>query len=379
LRAHNLSWTADTGWTPVANTATKPGFVLFFGERNSLESGERFFELKAMHPKAIVLGCSTGGQIIADEVTDDTITALAIEFDKTAIRLAADMDASGDSFSRGQRLGRQLSHPDLKHIFILADGTYNNGSELVRGLTEAVGPLPTITGGLAGDGPRFERTLVCADAPPTSSCVAVVGFYGDALVIGHSSRGGWDEFGPKRSVTRSKGNIVFELDGEPILDLYKRYLGSEANGLPGTGLLYPLSIFDPASPSHRVVRTILGINEMDNSMTFAGDVPQGFSAQLMQGRFDRLADAAGEATRRAFAKHVDLDCDMAAIFVSCVGRRILMGQNIIDEAIAAQSATLPRSRSIGFYSYGEICPHDVSGLCGLHNQSMTVTTLSERG
>ncbi len=378
MRAANLRWTAEEGWTTSGEILGPIGFVLFFGERKILESGDRFNDLKSKFPGAIVAGCSSGGQIMGDDVSDDSVVAVAMAFERTSVRLAVTHAGDNESFSHGRQLGAHLLDPALRHVFLIANGTHTNGSALVRGLVSAIGDGPTISGGLAGDGARFEKTLVCADAAPSEACIAAIGFYGDALVIGNGSFGGWDEFGPNRKVTRSIGNVVYELDGEPVLDLYKRYLGQEAEGLPGSGLLYPLSIVDPASPTHRVVRTILGINEIDKSMTFAGDVPTGFTAQLMQGRFDRLADAAGAASRRAFSQHVDRHGDIAAVYVSCVGRRILMGQNIIDETIAAQSAALPDSKSIGFYSYGEICPDNETGTCELHNQTMAVTTFSER-
>ncbi len=91
--------------------------------------------------------------------------------------------------------------------------------------------------------------------------VAAVGFYGSAIRIGHGSAGGWDEFGPRRRITRSRGNVLFEFDGGPALDLYERYLGAEeARGLPGSGLLFPLRIFDPERPDHDIVRTILAVD-----------------------------------------------------------------------------------------------------------------------
>jgi len=114
------------------------------------------------------------------------------------------------------------------------------------------------------------------------------------------------------------------------------------------------------------------------SMTFAGDVPQGWTAQLMRGNFDRLAEGAADAARQA---RTGLDASEQdprfSILVSCIGRRLLMGQRASDETEAAGlelGTTTPR---LGFYSYGEISPHAKSGVCGLHNQTMTVTTFAE--
>jgi hypothetical protein len=197
--------------------------------------------------------------------------------------------------------------------------------------------------------------------------------------IGHGSAGGWDEFGPRRRITRATGNVLYELDGEPALDLYERYLGEEeSKGLPGTALLFPLLIRDPDKPGEDVVRTILAIDRTARSMTFAGDVPEGWFAQLMRGNFDRLAAGAAEAARQARSGlGTNGDQHGLAVLVSCIGRRLLMGQHVIDEVEAAGIELGSRMSRVGFYSYGEISPHSASGICQLHNQTMTVTTITE--
>jgi hypothetical protein len=209
--------------------------------------------------------------------------------------------------------------------------------------------------------------------------VAAVGFYGKAIRIGHGSAGGWDEFGPRRHITKSRGNVLLELDGEPALDLYERYLGEEdIKGLPGTALLFPLRIRDPKRPDHDIVRTVLAVDRNKRSMTFAGDMPQGWVGQLMRGNFDRLAAGAGKAAQQACAKlGPPGNGAEIAILVSCIGRRLLMGQHTIDEIEAAGAEIGLNVPQLGFYSYGEISPHGTTGVCELHNQTMTVTTISE--
>ena len=302
-----------------------------------------------------------------------------MRFDATRLKLASE-PAPGPERSRacGEAIGRALVADDLAGIFILSDGLNVNGSELVAGITSAVGAQVPLTGGLAGDGARFAETLVGADCAPQPHTVAAIGFYGSAIRIGHGSAGGWDEFGPRRRITRSHGNVLFELDGEPALDLYSRYLGEEdVKGLPGTALLFPLRIRNPERPDHDIVRTVLAVDRDARSMTFAGDVPEGWVAQLMRGNFNRLAAGAAKAARQACASMGEGGSASIALLVSCIGRRLLMGQHTMDEVEAAGAeigASVPR---LGFYSYGEISPHNASGICELHNQTMTVTTLSE--
>jgi hypothetical protein len=275
-------------------------------------------------------------------------------------------------------IAERLLTPDLAGIFILSDGLNVNGSELVAGITEVIGPHIPLTGGFAGDGPQFEETLVGANCAPRSRMVAGIGFYGSAIRIGHGSAGGWDVFGPWRTITRSQGNVLFELDGEPALDLYERYLGDEAEGLPGTGLLFPLQIENPDNADHRIVRTILAVDRDKRSLTFAGDIPQGWSAQLMRGNFDHLSHGAADAARQATEGLADGQAaNGVALLVSCIGRRLLMGQRVSEEIEAAGAVLGTQFARLGFYSYGEISPHAVSGICELHNQTMTITTITE--
>ncbi|MGB7101231.1 MAG: FIST N-terminal domain-containing protein [Xanthobacteraceae bacterium] len=380
MRVAQLSWSETAGWTAVSGDRANADLVFFFGIRQALACGARYRELRAMFPSAHILGCSTGGQIHNDDVTDDEIAAAAIDFDATKLRIACE-PAPAPECSRtcGATIGRVLAAPDLVGIFVLSDGLNVNGSELVAGITGVVGRQVAVTGGLAGDGADFRETLVGANCAPRKQTVAAVGFYGSAIRIGHGSAGGWDEFGPRRQITRSRGNVLFEFDGQPALDLYELYLGDEeARGLPGSGLLFPLRIFDPERPDHDIVRTILAVDHEAHSMTFAGDVPEGWTAQLMRGNFDRLAAGAAMAARQAADSLGQTRTgDQLAILVSCIGRRLLMGQHTADELEAASGEFGPHIPQLGFYSYGEISPHRVSGVCELHNQTMTVTTIAE--
>jgi hypothetical protein len=347
-----------------------------------LACGKRFSDLREMFPAAHILGCSTGGQINNSDISDDEIVAAAISFGATRLQLVRqDINDAQQSRNCGETLGRALRRDDLAGIFVLSDGLNVNGSELVNGLVAAIGPNIPLTGGLAGDGADFTETLVGGDCAPRPRTVVGIGFYGNAIRIGHGSAGGWDLFGPRRHVTKSTGNVLFELDGQPALDLYERYLGPEdSKGLPGSALLFPIQVHDAKHPDSAVVRTVLAVDHKERSMTFAGDVPQGWTAQLMHGNFDRLAEGAADAARQA---RVSLDASEGehqfSILISCIGRRLLMGQRTSDEAEAAGAVLGTDTVRLGFYSYGEISPHATSGVCELHNQTMTVTSFAEVG
>lgn len=380
MRVQQINWTKQSGWSGAEGPSKDASLVLYFGSREALACGARYNELRQSFPSAHIVGCSTGGQISKDDISDDEVVAAAIGFDATKLRLSR-QEITDPRHSRecGEAIGRDLFADDLAGVFVLSDGLNVNGSELVAGLRKVISADTSLTGGLAGDGADFRQTLVGADCVPRARTVAAVGLYGSAIRVGHGCAGGWDLFGPRRHVTKSAGNVLFELDGKPALDLYERYLGpEESKGLPGSALLFPIQVHDAEKPETAVVRTVLAIDRTNGSMTFAGDIPQDWTAQFMRGNLDRLAAGAAEAARQAregvCANHEN---EIFSILVSCIGRRLLMGQRANDE-VEAVGAELGRDTPrVGFYSYGEISPHAQSGLCELHNQTMTVTTLAE--
>lgn len=372
-------WTDLSGWADDPEQPAKADLVLYFAAREMLEREGAYAALRDRFPGARIVGCSTGGQMADGDVSDQRLSALALGFADTRLRVAeAEAREPAQSHAAGRSIGEQLAGPDLAGVFILSDGLNVNGSALVAGLADAIGRHVPVSGGLAGDGDAFAQTLVGCDGPARPHAIAAIGFYGTSIQFAHGSAGGWDVFGPKRRITRAAGNVLFEVDGRPALDLYKLYLGpEESRKLPGSALLFPMRVSDPRHPQQSVVRTVLAVDAEAGSMTFAGDMPEGWTAQLMRGSFSRLCAGAAEATRKA-AAGIPSGAQSAAIFVSCIGRRLLMGQRI-EEEIEAAIAELPADcRPAGFYSYGEIAPHEQSGRAQLHNQTMTVTLLSER-
>ena len=306
---------------------------------------------------------------------DNSISVTAIQFKEAQSRAACvKISAGDDGYETGVRLAEKLSGDELKLVFVLSDGVKVNGSRLISGMRSILGDAIPLTGGLAGDGPRFETTKVGLNEKPESGNIVGIGLYGEGLTIGHGNNGGWEVFGPERRITRSQGNILYELDGKPALELYKRYLGEDADGLPDNALLFPLQVYEAGHRENALVRTIVGIDEDAQTMIFAGDVPNGYCAQLMRGNIDRLVEGAGDAARAtAPCKEQNV-----ALLVSCIGRKLLLGQRAAEEVEAVSEILGQQSTITGFYSYGEISPHAASGMCELHNQTMTVTVIDER-
>lgn len=361
-----------------ARTLPDAGIVFYFLSPDYAQKEAYVAELKLAYPKARILGCTTGGEIVGSEALLGAAVCAAIRLEHSRMKIASgQVDDIGESYNMGVKIARELEDPALRMIFVLSDGLKVNGSEFVRGIMETVPAGTVLTGGLAGDGANFKQTGVGIDSMPVSGQVAAVGLYGDKLKLSYGSVGGWMKFGPERLITKSTHNVLYELDGKPALELYKKYLGDEAKGLPGSGLLFPLSIHPANDKAHDIVRTIVGINEKEKSLTFAGDMPHGYIAQLMRGNTESLIDGATQAATLALkdlGEHRNKQS--LGILVSCIGRNLLMGQNVSSE-VEAVNEVLGDMPIVGFYSYGEICHHPQTRQCGLHNQTMTITLLSE--
>jgi hypothetical protein len=351
--------------------------VTVFGASDCLRDPSAIAALMAAFPRSHVVGCSTSGEILETTINDDSLAVAICRFEHTRLRsFAVPVKDNAGSREAGRRLAGALAGPELRSMLVFSDGLSVNGSELLAGINQVLPPSVIVTGGLAGDGDRFQRTWVIADGAPRSSWISGLGLYGDRVRVGHGSKGGWDAFGPERVVTKSRGNVLFEIDGRPALALYKDYLGDRAAGLPGTALLFPLALRASRGATKSLVRTILSIDEAAQSMTFAGDIPEGYRAQLMRANFDRLVAGASEAARLTSQGSTDATVSLA-LAISCVGRRLVLGQRAEEEVEAAREA-LPRgARLLGFYSYGEISPY-ATGACDLHNQTMTLTNIEER-
>lgn len=376
------NWTSSKGWKSErshTSAAFTPQLVLIFGSRQQLSDKGLLNEIKGMYPSAQLMGCTTSGEILGTSVQDDSIALTAIEFEKTRIKYSYfNVSSAADSFHAAEELASSLIEADLKHVFVLSDGLNVNGTELVSGFRKALPSTVSVTGGLAGDGADFVETYIIGpDGNSTSHGISAIGLYGDAIEIGYGSFGGWDSFGIDRQVSKSNGNVLYEIDGSPALQLYKSFLGEKASELPGSGLLFPLSL-RTEEDQMPVVRTILSVNEEDQSITFAGDMPEGAYVKFMKANIDRLINGAIKAAEASQDGVSSSGSPDLSILISCVGRKLVLKQLVEEEVEAAKDILGKNTAITGFYSYGEISPFSSGAQCELHNQTMTITTLSER-
>lgn len=375
MEIESCTWTKDRGWQPQPpGQLAAADLVLVFGARALLSEGVELDTLATAYPKAQQIGCSTAGEIHDVQILDGSLVVTAVRFEHTrVVSQSIELDAE-HSFEAGANLARAFATEDLIHVLVLSEGVHVNGSELVKGMTRHLPDNVGVTGGLSGDGEDMAQTHVLLNGQVMNKTAVAVAFYSRRLLVGCGSLGGWDPFGPERLITRSRGNVLYEFDGRSALELYKQYLGDQADDLPAAGLRFPLSLrFDDTKG---VVRTILGVDEEEQSLIFAGDVPEGAYARLMKANFNRLLDGAAGAAEISHRALGSFEPELS-ILISCVGRRMVLKQRTEEEVEAVREILGPQSVLTGFYSYGEISPFTPNAHCELHNQTMTVTTFRE--
>lgn len=382
MHIEQKKWTKQHGWVMHTKEPlpTPPSLVLVFGGNDALKNTTLFEEIRSWYPSAKIVSASTAGEIIDTEVSDDALVLSAIAFEKTTIQcVEATIDSSEHSEEVGKTLAQALPKEGLVHVMIFSDGLFVNGTALVKGLLAELPQSVSVTGGLVGDGPRFKETMVGLDTMAAQKKLVCIGFYGQSIKVGYGSLGGWDSFGVSRTITKAQGNVLYELDDKPALVLYKEYLGDLAKDLPASGLLFPLSlkVTTDLGVEVEVVRTVLGVDEATQSVTFAGDMPVGVVARFMKANFDRLIDGASGAASMSTVSLGEGKAELA-ILVSCIGRKLVLKDRVEDETEAVREMVGANAHMIGFYSYGEISPTTpTERQCQLHNQTMTITTLRE--
>lgn len=367
---NSTSIVSTDGFNPV-----EAQLVLAFGERTILEKFKHYESLRSLYPNSDIVFCSTSGQISNDTIVNEKVISTALQFQKTKIKaLEVDIQLENNIEDLGKKIKSEIFVKDLKSILILSEGSFVNGTELINELIKQTnGDIP-IFGGLAGDAFNFEKTIVGLNSEPSQGKIVAVGFYGENIHFGFGCEGGWTDFGPEREVTLSDKNVLYKIGDRYALDLYKEYLGKYADELPGSSLYFPLSMKENKE-NEAIVRTILAIDEENKSMTFAGNIPQGSYVRLMKANFDKLIDASYEAANSSLIN--DNENPQLALMVSCVGRKIVLGNRIEEEIEVVKDVFGNNTVLAGFYSYGEISPTLQNVACELHNQTMTITVISE--
>ncbi|MGE4352373.1 MAG: FIST signal transduction protein [Bdellovibrionales bacterium] len=353
--------------------------VLFWFVAPALLNDPEFVSIFVDATKSLpVIGCSTSGEISRSGMIQNSFSLLALAFDDTTVRMVhTPMPSVQDCYTAGTAIADALQGPKLRAVLLFAPGVQVNGSDLIDGLRSLLGRSVFISGALAADEFQFKKTVTFLSGDLYERDVVGIGFYGDSICCSNGSEGGWRPFGPARRVTKAVGNVLVELDGKPALQLYKHYLGEKARDLPASGLSYPFAVLRQDRTTSGIIRSALDVDQQNETIILAATIEQGCQVCLMHADNYALSQGAAQAAAEALRTHSGPEENGAALLVSCVGRRALLGIDIDDEIEAVADSLLPDIPMAGFYANGEICSMEGNERTVLHNQTMTVTYFSE--
>lgn len=379
MQTEQYRWSAESGWEPQAPPGSLGDsaqmVLIFFGSKLAQE-WNWYDAVRLAYPRARLIGCSASGQIQGSAVRDASVVVTAVAFEHTRVEVARGVISHPDGgYDAGRDLASSLDPKDLSAVLLIADGINANATDTLSGVTSTLPAGVCVFGGCASNGHTLRDTSVICDAPPEANTIAALGFYGRRLKIGMGSSGGWDPFGLDRIITKSRKNVLYELDGRPALPIYKKYIGPAADDLPGSGMLFPISIRTGDS-SRYVLRGVLSVDEKEQSITFAGNVPEGAHARLMFGSVEHLIDGSLEAAEMTQQSLAPISPQLL-IVVSCVARKLVLNQRTAEELECFDEVFPQRPETAGFYALGEIATLGSDDHADFHNETLTAAALAE--
>lgn len=358
----------------VKNLKLVPNLVLIFGDRIDMEDDQSFIkQIKNSYPLADIITVSSAGTIHGNKLISE-FSATFIELEKTKhLAKLFNYEMTDSEFQLGIDIVESFDKEKLNNILLFGT-TGINAEKVLDSVNENLPKSITVSGGIAGDNDRFEKTLVGLNDNINEAQLVAIGFYGDRFEVSHGSKGGWETYGDQMRVTKSEGNILYEIDHKPALQLYKDLLGEKSNELPAAALLFPFTILNESNQVP-IVRTIQSIDEDSQSLVLFGDVHTDDRIQLMKADFENLINGAAESAAES-KKNLATNTEFA-LLISCVGRKLVLGDQTVKEIEIAQKGLGESTKICGFYSYSELSPVVGDNSCLLHNQTMTITTFSE--
>lgn len=181
---------------------------------------------------------------------------------------------------------------------------------------------------------------------------------------------GWTPVGKSAVVTRSKNDQVYEIDGEPVINFYRHYLGATSE----PAVAHPLALLDVDTGSH-YLRAPLVWDEAEGAATFFGSVPEGSTVQIAMASTEEILDGTRASVREALGGFPQDAQVEGALISACAVRSFLLGTRTASEITHIKEGLGPNVPIAGFYAYGEIAPLGGSASPKFHNETCVTVLL----
>ncbi|MCB9755079.1 MAG: FIST C-terminal domain-containing protein [Myxococcales bacterium] len=341
--------------------------IVFVAVAHDLEELARVFASREIE----LVGVTSSGEFVDDTVYEEAIVGLLLAADRASYFTRLVDGAGKSSREVGAALGRFAAESCARPgLLVFSAGLKADGEQIVSGVLDAVDQGAPLFGGLAGDDLTLHRTSVALGESICHDGALALVFDQARVELRGVASSGWQPIGASKTVTRAEGNLVFEIDGQPAIDVYKTILhttGSE--GMMESEL--PLLVY--RDDGSAVVRTAMMTDHERGALVYAGTVRQGARVRFASPPgFEITEHAVAEV--KAFQEREAPAAD-AVLIASCKGRHLALGPMVEDEIEALHE--LWARPTVGFFSFGEIGRLTGSGT-DFHNNTFSLVTIRER-
>lgn len=330
-------------------------------------------------------GCSGEGIITQDSVTESNfgVCVMVISSDELRFSNVRIKEIGQQPYTDGERLAQEVTpllSADSIACFMLADGLLFNFDPFMAGFEKKLNrekPLP-VYGGLAADDWSAQKTFQYHDEEVFSDGISCVVMSGSGnLVCGISH--GCVSVGSRQTITRSTGNIIYEIDGVPALEAmkdyfpegWKEYWSKTAVNLC-LGFKTPEHI--KTGYEEHIIRFIIGKNDLQGSISVQSEIREG--SEVWLARRDKELITNGILT---ISSHINGQLDgrkpKFVFHFDCSGRgKVVFREREKMELVKLIQKGLGEDIPwIGLYTYGEIGPIENSNC--FHNFTAVIVAV----
>lgn len=283
-------------------------------------------------------------------------------------RLSGGGEAAGIELARTARAELDPERPTYSTLMIFVDGLASEQQALINGMHRVAGASVPIVGGAAGDDRALNQTFVFYGDRVMSDAAVAVWIGSDQpmpVTVGH----GWQPIGLPLLVTKTEGQIVYEIAGRPARDVFEEDIrkgNTDDLDKVRPGGFYSTHAFGVIEPdgSH----LIRGVFMRDGLIHTFAPLPVYSAVQIMGCNADELLTMSRDVSERALAGR---DASVLLVF-SCIARLDILAGRGAEEAACLQDAAGPVP-VFGVYTYGEFAR--TTSVAGYHNATVTAIAL----
>ena len=324
----------------------------------------------------LVMGGTTAGEVYSNakdgaHELEKSIVCMLIEVDSDALDMTfVEVTDDKNYYSVGEHVGlwAKSSFSNCAVITLTAGLAFDNDSYTQGIISKGI---DYAFGGAMGDDMMLKETYVFSNGMVSNHGVVALALDKNKIDVLGSRAFGWDGIGKERIVTKSKKNVVYEIDGIPATNFYKRYLDVSAKDMPQVGLAYPLEVF--RRNGEVVYRAILDINEEEGSLIFAGHVEELSRVRISVPKGKSIISEVESATKKTLNENPSFKPDLALVFPCCSRKQVLGHLAHLEVEAIIKNANIPLA---GFFAYGEIGAFP--GGYGFHNETFVTAFLQEK-